>query len=52
MDSAAIGKRDKKESRRQTWLAVKQNKECYLMMLPDIYNCTGCYVCPYGLYGF
>ena len=34
MDSAAIGKRDKKESRRQTWLAVKQNKECYLMMLP------------------
>ncbi len=34
MDIDAIGKRSKQEERRLMWLAVRQNKECYLMMLP------------------
>ncbi len=34
MDTAAIGKHSKRENRRLIWLQVKQNKECYFMMLP------------------
>ncbi len=34
MDTADIGKRSKQENRRLIWLQVKQNKECYIMMLP------------------
>ncbi len=29
-----IGKRSKQEERRLLWLQIKQNKECYFMMLP------------------
>lgn len=34
MDKDSIGKRDKKERRRHTILLMKQNKECYFMILP------------------
>ena len=34
MDKDAIGRRSKKEQRHYTWLQIKQNKECYLMLLP------------------
>ncbi len=34
MDPAEIGKRSKQENRRLIWLQMKQNKECYFMMLP------------------
>ncbi len=33
-DQSEIGKRTKQEERRLMWLQVKQNKECYFMMLP------------------
>ena len=29
-----VGKRSKNEKRRQLWLSIKQNKECYLMIAP------------------
>ena len=34
MDRDAIGRRTKQEQRKMTWRLMKQNKECYLMMLP------------------
>lgn len=34
MEHSEIGKRTKQEERRLMWLQVKQNKECYFMMLP------------------
>ena len=34
LDTAEIGKRTRQENRRLTWLAVKQNKVSYLMILP------------------
>ena len=34
MEHSEIGKRTKEEERRLMWLQVKQNKECYFMMLP------------------
>jgi len=34
LDPAEIGKRSKQENRRLIWLQMKQNKECYFMMLP------------------
>lgn len=34
MDKDAIGRRSKKEQRHYTWMQMKRNKECYLMLLP------------------
>lgn len=34
LDKDSIGVRDKKETRRLIWLQAKQNKECYIMLLP------------------
>lgn len=34
MEHSEIGKRTKEEERRLMWLQIKQNKECYFMMLP------------------
>jgi len=34
LEHSEIGKRTKEEERRLMWLQVKQNKECYFMMLP------------------
>lgn len=34
MERSEIGKRSKREERRLIWLQIKQNKECYFMMLP------------------
>lgn len=34
LDTAEIGKRTRQENRRLIWLAVKQNKVSYLMILP------------------
>ncbi len=34
MNQEDIGKRTRQENRRLVWLQMKQNKECYLMMLP------------------
>ncbi len=34
LEQEQIGKRSKEEERRLLWLQVKQNKECYLMLLP------------------
>ena len=34
LKASEIGKRTKQEERRLLWLQIKQNKECYFMMLP------------------
>ncbi len=34
LEQEQIGKRSKEEERRLLWLQVKQNKECYFMLLP------------------
>ena len=34
LEQEQIGKRSKEEERRLLWLQVKQNKECYIMLLP------------------
>jgi len=34
LKDSEIGKRTKEEERRLLWLQIKQNKECYFMMLP------------------
>ncbi len=34
LKDSEIGKRTKQEERRLLWLQIKQNKECYFMMLP------------------
>lgn len=34
LKNSEIGKRTKEEERRMLWLQIKQNKECYFMMLP------------------